>query len=128
MSCCREYVYLDVTFDDNKRIEKPIIHAKKIIGCLSGIFWNRKIAKRRKLNILETMVKSTLPYGAETWRMMEKYKVRVESVEMDATRSCLCTARRDKIRNGILKQRMKIERSVMRDKDMKQLTWYGGHM
>ncbi|XP_030767351.1 uncharacterized protein LOC115891091 [Sitophilus oryzae] len=38
---CQEYEYLGITFDntgtDGREIEKRIINAKKIIGCLNGI-------------------------------------------------------------------------------------------
>lgn len=129
ISNCQNYVYLGVTFDDTgtdtKEIEKRIIQARKIITCLNSIFWSKEITKRRKFNIYETMVKSTLLYGAETWRITEKYKAKVEAVEMDAMRRSLCISRTSHIRNDTVKQQMGIEGSIVTDIDNKQLTWYG---
>lgn len=126
---CQEYVYLGVTFDstgtDVKEIEKRIVQAKKVIGCLNGILWSKEITKKRKYNIYETMIKSTLLYGAETWRVSEKQKKKLETVEMEAMRRSLCISRRDRIRNEVVKQRMGVEGSIIQDVNVKQLTWYG---
>lgn len=40
------------------------------------------------------MVKSTVLYGDETWRINEKYKKKVEVVEIDAIRRPLCMRER----------------------------------
>lgn len=57
------------------------MQAKKIIECLNSILWSKEMTKQR--NIYETMIKSTLLYRAETWRITEKYKAKAEAVEMD---------------------------------------------
>jgi len=46
----------------------------------------RYIRKERKLNIYNALIKSSLLYGAETWRFTENNKRRVEATEMDALR------------------------------------------
>lgn len=66
------------------------------------------------------MVKTTLLYGAETWKIAKKYKAKMEGVEIDAMRWSLHISRDDKIRNEIIMQRKGTERSVIRDIDMKQ--------
>lgn len=129
ISHCQSYVYLGVTFNeagtDSQDIDKRIVQAKKIIGCLNGILWSNNISKKRKFNIYETMVKSTLLHGAETWRITERYKRKIEAVEMDAMRRSLRISRRDHIRNDSIKQQMGIEGSIVTDVEAKQLTWYG---
>lgn len=128
ISACQNYVYLGVTFNstgsDTKEIEKRMIQARKIIGCLNSIFWNKEITKKRKFNY-ETIVKSTLLYGAETWRITEKYKAKVEVIEMDAMRRSLRISRGDRVRNEVIKEQMNIEDTIRKDIDKKQLTWYG---
>lgn len=126
---CQEYEYLGITFDntgtDGREIEKRIINAKKIIGCLNGILWSKSITKRRKFNIYETMIKSNLLYGAETWRITERYKKRIEAVEMDAIRRSMGISRQQRIRNNTIKQQMGIEGTITQDIEKKQLIWYG---
>jgi hypothetical protein len=85
---CQEYEYLGVIFDtgetDNKEIRSRVIQARKCIACLNGILWSKDIRKERKLNIYNALIKSSILYGSETWRLTENNKRRVEATEMDA--------------------------------------------
>lgn len=129
ISTCKEYKYLGVTFTDTgtdeREIDLRIVQARKAISCLNSILWSKEITKKRKYNIYESMIKSTLLYGAETWRLTERYKKKIEAVEMDAIRRSLRISRMDKIRNEIIKERMGIEGTIIDDIERKQLTWYG---
>ena len=84
---CQEYKYLGVIFDtrgtDDKEIKSRVIQAKKCIACLNG---SKDIRKERTLNIYNALIKSSLLYGSETWRLTENNKRRVEATEMDALR------------------------------------------
>lgn len=67
---CNSYKYLGVTFNkegtDNEEIDNRIVMARKAIGCLNGILWNKNKLKRRKYNIYEAIIKCTLLYASET--------------------------------------------------------------
>lgn len=129
IEACDEYTYLGVTFDitgkDDKEINKRITQARRIIGCLNGIFWSKEIGKHRKYNIYETLIKSSLLYGSETWRITENNKRRLEAVEMDVFRRSLGISRRQRIRNEDVRLQMGIEGSLITDIERKQLVWYG---
>jgi len=56
------------------------------LKCLKGILWNKDIRNERKLNIYNALIKSSLLYSFETWRLTENIKRRVEGTEMDALR------------------------------------------
>lgn len=124
---CEEYKYLGVLFDstgiDNREIEHRITQGKRAISCLNGIFWSN-IAKKCKFNIYEAMVKSVPLYGAETWRLTDRYAKRLEAVEMDALRRSLHIFRMDKVRNDDIKGWMGIEGSISDDISRTQLVWY----
>jgi len=60
------WVLHSTTGTDVREIEKIIVQAKTVIGYLYGILWSKDITKKRKYNIYETMIKSTLLYGEET--------------------------------------------------------------
>ena len=62
------------------------MQARKCIACLNGILWSEDIRKERKLNIYNALIKISLLYGSETWRLTENNKRRVEATEMDALR------------------------------------------
>jgi hypothetical protein len=87
---CQEYKYLGVIFDtsgtDGKEIRSTVIQAGKCIACLDGIVWSKNTRKERKLNIYNALIKSSLLYGSETWRLTVNNKRRVEATEMDALR------------------------------------------
>lgn len=124
-----EYTYLGVKFDssgsDNREIRHRINQAKKIIGCLNSIFWNTFIGKKRKYSIYNTMIKSNLLYGAETWRITEENKRRLETVEMDVLRRSLGVSRLQKIRNEEIRRLMGVDGTLYEDIEAKQLIWYG---
>jgi hypothetical protein len=86
-------MYLRVIFDtrgtDNKEIRSRVIQARKFIVCLNGILWSKDIRKERKLNTPDALIKSSLLYGLETWRLTESNKRWVEVTEMDALRNPL---------------------------------------
>ena len=99
----QEYKYLWVIFDtsgtDDKEIRSNVIQARKCIACLNGILWSKDIRKERKLNIYNALIKSSLLYGAETWRLTENNKRRVEATEIDALRRSSRISRKYRIRN-----------------------------
>ena len=50
------------------------------------------------MNIYNALIKSSLLYGSETWRLTENNKKRVEATEMDALRRFSRISRKEKIR------------------------------
>ncbi|XP_072399540.1 uncharacterized protein [Diabrotica undecimpunctata] len=83
------------------------------------------MGKRRKHNIYESLIKSSLLYGAKTWRITENNRRKLEVVEMDAFRRSVGVSRRERIRNDEIRQRMGVDGSLTTDIERKQLIWYG---
>jgi len=87
---CQEYKHLRVIFDpsgtDDKEIRSRVIQARKCVACLNGILWSKDIRNERILNIYNALIKSSLLYGSETWRLTENNKRCVEATEMDVLR------------------------------------------
>jgi hypothetical protein len=102
-----------------------VIQARKCIACLNGILWNKDIRKKRKLNIYNALIKSSLSYGSETWRLTENNKRRVEASEMDALRRSSRISRKDRIRNVTIRQQIGPEETIITEIEQNQLTWYG---
>jgi hypothetical protein len=71
------------------------------------------------------MIKSSLLYGAETWRLTESNKRRIEATEMDTLRRSSRISRKDKIRNTTIRQQIGKIESLITEIEQKQLTWYG---
>lgn len=77
------------TGTDAKAIEKRVIRAKKVIGCLNGILWSEEINKKTLVNLASTRdhdKKYSTVRCLETWRITDKYKKKIEAVEVDVTR------------------------------------------
>jgi hypothetical protein len=70
------------------------------------------------------LIKSSLLYGSETWRLTESDKRRVETTEMDALRRFSRISRKDKIRNITLRQQIGLEEMIIKEIEQNQLTWY----
>ena len=60
-----------------------VTQARKIIGALIGVWWSETITKNRKKMIYNSMVKSVLIYGAETWSLYEDDRRRINATGMD---------------------------------------------
>jgi hypothetical protein len=90
---CQEYKYLGVIFDtsgtDEKEIRSRVILAKECIACLNGILWSEDIRKERKLNIYNALIKSSIFYGSETWKLTENNKGGVQATEMQCPEQIL---------------------------------------
>jgi hypothetical protein len=76
------------------------------MACLKGILWSEDIRKERKLNIYDALIKSSLLYGSEIWRLTENDKRRVEATEMDALRRSSRISRKGRIRNVTIRQQI----------------------
>ena len=79
------------------------------------ILWSRDIREERKLNIYYALIKSSLLFGSETWRLTENNKRQFEAIEMDAPRRSSRISRKGRIRNVVIRQQI----------EQNQLTWYG---
>jgi hypothetical protein len=71
------------------------------------------------------LIKSSLLYGSETWRLTERNKRRVEATEMDALRRSSRISRKLRIRNVIVRQQIGLEETIIKETEQNQLTWYG---
>jgi len=126
---CQEYKYSGVIFDtsrtDDKEIRSTVIQARKYIACLNGILWSKDIRKKRKLNIYNALIKSSLLYSSKTWRLTENNKRRVEATEMGTLRRSSRVSRKERIRNVTTRQQIGLEEPSVKEIEQNQLTCYG---
>jgi len=86
---------------------------------------SKDIRKERKLNIYNTLIKSSLLYGSKTWRLTENNKRWVEATEMDVLRRSSRISRKERIRNLTIRQQIGLEEPIVKEIEQNQLTWYG---
>ena len=71
------------------------------------------------------LIKSSLLYGSETWRLTENNKRRVEATEMDALTRSSVISRKDRIRNVTIRQQIEPQETIIKEIEQNQLTRYG---
>jgi hypothetical protein len=77
------------------------------------------------LNIYNVLIKSSLLYSSETWRLAENNKRLVEATEIDALRRSLRISRKERITNVIIRHQIGLEETIVKEIEQNQLTWYG---
>ena len=77
------------------------------------------------MNIYNALIKSSLLYGSETWRLTENNKRRVEATEKDALRISSRISRKGRIRKVTIRQQIGLEETIIKEIEQNQLTWYG---
>jgi len=77
------------------------------------------------LNIYNALIKSSLLYSSETWRLTENNKRRVEATEMNALRRSSRLSRKERITNVTIRQQTGLEETIVKETEQNQLTWYG---
>jgi len=73
------------------------------------------VTPKTKTHIYHAVVKSTITYAAETWRLKAKTVTKLNSTEIDFRRRSARISRKDKIRNTVIKQNTNVTRSFLDD-------------
>jgi hypothetical protein len=77
------------------------------------------------LKIYSALIKSSLLYGSETWRLTENNKRWEEATEMDALRRSSKIPRKEGIRQVTISQQTGLEETIVKEIEQNQPTWYG---
>jgi len=86
-----------------------VLYLKHCFYAFNRILWSKDIRKERNLNIYNALIKNSLLYGSETWRLTENNKRRVEGTEMDDLRRSSRISRKDRIRTVTIRQQIGLE-------------------
>lgn len=131
IKACREYKYLGVLITEEgncqKEIRNRIIQTKQVTQKLNSLLWSNELRIQTKKRIYNTMVKSILTYGSETWEVTKRNKDRLLATEMDFLRRSCGVSRLQHIRNEEIRRRMDMEETIIEEIEKKRLLWYG-HM
>ena len=77
------------------------------------------------MNNYNALIKSSILCGAETWRLTDNNKRRVEATEMAVLRKSSGISRKERIRNVTIRQQIALEEPIIKEIEQNQLTWYG---
>jgi hypothetical protein len=101
-----------------------VTQAQKIIGALIRIRWLKDITKNWKKMIYNSLVKSVLIYGAETWSSCEDDRRGINVTEMDALRQSARISKLDRKTNKYIREKMDTPDTILDEITRKQLIWY----
>ena len=82
--------------------------------------------KRKPEKIIHnSMVKSVLTYGAETWSLYGDDRRRINATEMAALRRSARISKLDRKTNECIREKMDARDTILGDINRKELIWYG---
>lgn len=109
-----------------KEIEERIGKGRRIVGTINTILWSKSISKKRKHDLCNTIFKSVVLYGWETWQLNKRLKGRLATLEMDFWCRSAEISKGDRIRNERVREIMNVETTILEEiNQRKQLYWYG---
>jgi hypothetical protein len=80
-----------------------------LFAALNSIWWHKDITKIRKLYIYQTIIQSTLMYGAEVLQIPTRKINKILSKEMDVLRRSARKSRIERIKNEHIKEIMGVK-------------------
>ena len=81
--------------------------------------------KKPEKMICNSIVKSVLIYGAETWSLYEDDRRRINATEMDALRRSARFSKLDRKTNECIRGKMDAQDMILDDITRKKLIWFG---
>lgn len=126
---CSDYTYLGTKINQSGRTEEEILErivkGKKVIGCLNSLLWSTNISKERKHLLYNTIFKSILLYGCETWQINKTLERKLLALEMDFWRRSAGKSRLERTTNDRIREIMDVKKTILDEIEQRQLIWYG---
>lgn len=91
---------------------------------VSGVVCDRRMPRKLKIKIYETVIRPVMLYGAETWALRKKEEEMMERTEMRMLRWMLGISLRDRLRNEEIRRRAGIVKISDKIREAR-LRWYG---
>ena len=122
------FTYLGSKITSNNLMEEEVNNritkfTRNLIA-LYPLMKEKEIPKDVKVCIYTTVLRPVLLYGSETWTLTSKLKSRIQATEMRVLRLIYGVTRRDRVRNEVIRQTLKVE-SVLTIIERNLLRWYG---
>lgn len=109
LSQVEQFKYLGVNINkrglEQQEVKIRIQNAKRVIGCLNSVWWDRHISKRNKKRLGQSLVESVLCYGCEVWTVNSDLRRRLLATEMDYLRRSARVSRRECVCNKVIRRR-----------------------
>ena len=122
------FKYLGVTFDSGAQKETTINDRinkySQNVGLLFPLLRDKRIPRKAKISIYQSILQPILLYGSECWTLTEPMKSKVQAAEMKVLRLIKGVTLFDKQRNEDIRRELGVK-SVLDVIQQTQLRWYG---
>ena len=127
MECTYLGTKIDQSRDNTTGIKHRINQTRIAINALNSIWCYKDITKNRKLYIYQTIIQSTLMYGAKVWQIPTREINKILSTEMAVLRRSARKSRTERIQNEHIKEIMGVKEKldIINIIERKRLQWYG---
>jgi hypothetical protein len=85
------------------------------------VWWSKNITRNRKKVIYNSMVKSVLIYGADTWSLYEDDRRRIDATEIYVLRRSAKISKLDRKKNDYIRGKMDAQNIILDDITRKNL-------
>lgn len=124
----REFKYLGVTMDSRGGTEKAIRARVSAAWAkwreLSGVINDKKMPRKLKIKLYNSVIRPVLLYGAEVWTMGKKEERILESTEMRMLRRIKGVTLRDRERSVDIRRELGVDDINIKVKEIR-MRWYG---
>ena len=124
---CFKYLGSQVAADGG--CKRDVVHRMndgyRVWRVLKSVLSNRGLGIKDKKCLYEGVIVPTASYGAEVWGMRSVERRKVNVLEMKCLRSLVGVSRMDRVRNGEVRRRARIERELASRADQRVLRWFG---
>ncbi|XP_030758926.1 uncharacterized protein LOC115884471 [Sitophilus oryzae] len=129
LSQVEQFKYLGVNINkrgpEQQEVKIRIQNAKRVIGCLNSVWWDRHISKRNKKRLGQSLVESVLCYGCEVWTVNSDLRRKLLATEMEYLRRSSRVSRRECVRNEVIRRRIDAQDTVVDRIERRSLKWFG---
>jgi exonuclease III len=123
-----EFKYLGIMFTSDGRQEKELDRRINLASVVMRELWrlagNERIPMEAQIAVFNSLYKSVLTYGHESWILTERTRSRVQAAEMRYLRRILGVSRRHRLRNDSIREAVNLE-PLLLQVERSQLRWLG---
>ncbi|XP_073994543.1 uncharacterized protein [Rhodnius prolixus] len=95
------------------------------MNALNATLWSKEIGIQTKRKIYHSFVESVATYAAENWTLSRRAEGSLLALEMDFWRRSCGVSRLQRIPNSEIREKAKVEKTILYTIETKRLKWYG---
>lgn len=122
-----KYLGTTLTLDgkSDTDIKVRVGQGRQAINTLNSLWWSKEISRNNKKKLYKSIVEPITTYGCEVWEISKRNENRLKALQMDFARRSCRISRIEHKTNKEIKEKMKIEETIIDGIEKRRLMWYG---